>query len=470
MAKYVSNGTYGCVMNPAVSCSGKLQDKHVSKIFKTEVGAIREYIEHKNIVEKLDPKGEFTVVAHENCSISGNHFKKQVHLCTNFKSPEMTRDMHPQIVYDNGGIDLTGAMRQVTFEELFIAMRSIFKGLVELKAKKYSHLDIKPANIVYNKDTKKMALIDFGLAQKNANVLYENNMHLFTHPYKYYPPEFDLYAQYFKMSDDVFAARFKAKKLGPSKNFNFFKPLISWKVDTNEIYDIELEKLHLYVDRIDTYMFGVTIAELLRHYNKNAANRKFYNQVNELIKKMTYYAPHLRITPEQALVEYKKIIHTKFAIPDSVPRSKSIHDSPGVAHAAVEAAQAAKPAKPCPPGKIRNPKTGRCIIDKATKAAKAAPEAAQAAQSAKPCPPGKIRNPKTGRCIIDKATKAAKAAPEAAKSAKPCPPGKIRNPKTGRCIIDQAAKAAKPCPPGKIRNPKTGRCIIDKATKAAKAA
>ena len=40
------------------------------------------------------------------------------------------------------------------------------------------------------------------------------------------------------------------------------------------------------------------------------------------------------------------------------------------------------------------------------------------------CKPGKIRNPKTGRCIIDKA----------AKAAEPCPPGKIRNPKTGRCV------------------------------------
>lgn len=37
----------------------------------------------------------------------------------------------------------------------------------------------------------------------------------------------------------------------------------------------------------------------------------------------------------------------------------------------------------------------------------------------KKCPPGKIRNPATGRCIIDRM--------------KPCPPGKIRNPETNRC-------------------------------------
>ena len=40
----------------------------------------------------------------------------------------------------------------------------------------------------------------------------------------------------------------------------------------------------------------------------------------------------------------------------------------------------------------------------------------------KPCPPGKVRNPATGRCV--KANK---------KKPPPCPPGKERNPATGRC-------------------------------------
>ena len=80
----------------------------------------------------------------------------------------------------------------------------------------------------------------------------------------------------------------------------------------------------------------------------------------------------------------------------------------------------------------------------------------------KDCLPGKIRNPKTGRCINDKTknkTKKNKPPP------KDCLPGKIRNPKTGRCINDKTKKNKPPpkdCPPGKIRNPKTGRCINDK--------
>jgi DNA ligase-1 len=72
------------------------------------------------------------------------------------------------------------------------------------------------------------------------------------------------------------------------------------------------------------------------------------------------------------------------------------------------------------------------------------------------CPPNKIRNPKTGKCIKEKLQE------------KPCIEGKIRNPKTGRCITEkiqpqtQEKLQEKPCTKGKIRNPKTGRCITEK--------
>jgi hypothetical protein len=121
-----------------------------------------------------------------------------------------------------------------------------------------------------------------------------------------------------------------------------------------------------------------------------------------------------------------------------------------------------KQTKECPPGKVINPTTGRCIK----------------AKEEKQCPPGKMINPETGRCIK-------------AKEEKQCPPGKMINPKTGRCIKAKEEKQDKKlnpktpdgvdvseimkiiknvekkkktteCPPGKVRNPKTGRCINEK--------
>ena len=94
------------------------------------------------------------------------------------------------------------------------------------------------------------------------------------------------------------------------------------------------------------------------------------------------------------------------------------------------------------------------------------------------CPPGKIRNPKTRKCVnatgklgreIMKALAAIVAAPAPAPApAPPCPPGKIRNPKTRKCVkadgkigraLAPAAAAVPICPPGKILNPETGRCV-----------
>lgn len=72
------------------------------------------------------------------------------------------------------------------------------------------------------------------------------------------------------------------------------------------------------------------------------------------------------------------------------------------------------------------------------------------ARNRKRCPPGKVYNPTTRRCVKKK---------EPAK-AKSCPPGKELNPKTKRCVKKKEAK--KSCPPGKVLNPKTGRCIKEK--------
>ena len=65
-----------------------------------------------------------------------------------------------------------------------------------------------------------------------------------------------------------------------------------------------------------------------------------------------------------------------------------------------------KPKKECPPGKILNPKTGRCINKPKEKTQKRRgrpkkfdkPEESEE-KPKKECPPGKILNPKTGRCI-----------------------------------------------------------------------
>ena len=94
--------------------------------------------------------------------------------------------------------------------------------------------------------------------------------------------------------------------------------------------------------------------------------------------------------------------------------------------AAAKAAQAPAPAAAAPP----------------------APPAPPAPQEKK-CPPQKVLNPKTGRCVsrlgaVGKAAIEAKvlaiyAAAGVKPHAKDCPPGKVINPKTGRCVKEDGA-------------------------------
>ena len=115
--------------------------------------------------------------------------------------------------------------------------------------------------------------------------------------------------------------------------------------------------------------------------------------------------------------------------------------------------------RPCPEGKIRNPITGRCVnrhgklgkkIYKNNIRVNFNEEVVQipinrnapvpANENRKPCPLGKIRNPKTGRCVNANG-KIAKLLlannndrGNENRNVEDCPPGKIRNPKNGRCV------------------------------------
>ena len=134
-----------------------------------------------------------------------------------------------------------------------------------------------------------------------------------------------------------------------------------------------------------------------------------------------------------------------------------------------------KSKKECPPGKIRNPDTDRCvnkngkigkqILDKKSK------RKSKSKSQEKKCPEGKILNPETDRCvnkngnigkqILDKKSKRiskSKSQEKKLKSKSPkksqekkCPKGKILNPETDRCV-NQNGKIGKEIKEGILNN------------------
>ncbi len=159
--------------------------------------------------------------------------------------------------------------------------------------------------------------------------------------------------------------------------------------------------------------------------------------------------------------------------------------------------------KKCPPGKLINPKTKRCIMDtpanrkKIGMKLKSVPtplvkksvlKPSPAKKAVSKCPPGKLINPKTNRCVMDTPANRKKIGMTSTPAKKPgkittyssksdCPTGKIYNPMTKRCIMDTPAnrrkcgiplkqkpvvkEKEKECEKGKILNPATKRCVKD---------
>ena len=447
--KYVNNGTYGCVMRPGVPCKrGRPNDSGtISKLFADKVSAAEEIILHNKIVNKIDPEGAFTIKLVDYCQIANPSFRlHELGKCGNFSDKELQQHQFYQIIYEYGGYDLDACTRKFKFEDLFRAMHRIFKGLITMEKHGYIHVDIKPPNIVYNPETQKMALIDFGMAMKSSELYVPENDYIFDHPYPYYPPEFKAISAYYNETKSVL------------KNI-----LKNWELDITPRSDKEMNNFYSFIqsaqqhlnkklpfNKVDVYMLGVTLHEIFHNCRKRntAENNSFYAAVINLVDKMTYYDPRVRLSPTEAYAEYKKVLAM------IGPVSPDGQDTKPVSVAKKRAPEGKKP-KDCPEGKVRNPKTGRCIkVAKPTSVAKPASVAkptsvAKPAAKSKDCPEGKVRNPKTGRCINP---------PKEPKS-KDCPEGKVRNPKTGRCINPPKEPKSKDCPEGKVRNPKTGRCI-----------
>ena len=487
--QYANNGTYGCVMRPGVACKRKVSnDKNtVSKLFIKKPSKDEEVVLHHKIIDAIDPEGIFTVKLLDNCNIKKDLFPQdEINKCRNFPLKKKTSTKSfPQILYEYGGHDLLQASRRFPFEELFLALEAAFKGIMIMGEKGFGHIDLKPENMVYNNETGKLSIIDFGLATKLDDLYVEDNLYIFEHEYMYFPPEFSVIAnEWINEEDDkVDEKQNRMQLLKRVRNLNdgTNDPVIRGIFQEVNRYP-EGTFTNLYQPKkVDVYMLGASIIDLLYHSmahgNMNyQKNHKFYVGVLELTKKMLAYYPNDRITPSEAYKEYKDVVKLITVVPPS-----PVKPSPS---RIIKTKSVRRPKeKECPPGKVLNPVTKRCVTIKVPKEPKV-----------KECPPGKVLNPVTKRCVKVKEPKEPKV--------KECPPGKVLNPVTKRCIkvrepkVLKEKKAKSPkelepnvqkelmakvlkglkakvykekeCQPGKVLNPVTKRCVAIKAPKEKK--
>lgn len=424
--KYVSNGTFGCVFRPNVPCksSEKSSESKVSKLFKDSYDAYDEYNSQEEI-KKIDPKSKFTVKPYDYCDINTSHFKKDIDKCDNFDDTVRWQSKLSQIIYEYGGISLINAALTIDPIKLFPSFLNIFQGLKVLKYHKQIHLDIKPANIVYNPKTKKMSLIDFGLMTRFNDIYIPNKICILEYDYPYYPPEFDISLSY--IDPNTYALDAKSINKKPQNAFKFLGPFLDVyfdKKDLTRIHDEfsnEITKIgkksykYLKSDAIDIYSLGITMLECL-----SLANSKFIIDSNFVITLVNFIRQLInpfsdrRLSPENAYESFKTLcINAEFKKPSPVKPKPSLI-------------------------KIKSFKSPKSILQKSV--------VTQTTQTKKA----------VVKSISTQITPPVVKSISTQKTPKICIPPKILNIMTGRC--NNPPKEKKPCVPPKIRNPLTGRC------------
>lgn len=152
-------------------------------------------------------------------------------------------------------------------------------------------------------------------------------------------------------------------------------------------------------------------------------------------------SPSKRASPKRPSQRASPKRASKRASPKRAPKRASPKRSPSKRTSSkkkspLKKRASTKRASPCPPGKVRNPDTGRCV-SKSGKIGKKIleeesddiPIARRPKRTSKRSA-SKKRSPSKKRASARRAPKRA----SSKKRASPCPSGKVRNPKTGRCV------------------------------------
>jgi serine/threonine protein kinase len=338
--------------------------------------------------------------------------------------------------------------------ELFwLEVVRLFYGMKVLHDNNVVHHDLKQQNIVYDKATNRLNLIDFGFMEKKSSRIYASKISanwLGNKNHWSFPLEAIFWNKddYFRMASSRGKSKKAYREFAESVSDNcgyFFTSVIHFnanksKIDkvaavgtrnafsnvlefepNDESYNRFIEKS---IDSVDTYGLGIALMFVL-HRSKHLLSAEFYKNVMNLGVNMLEGRVFLRSTPEQLLAQYEDLLttsgllekHNKHienhlianGVSAEMKVAEAIDNSTFVAPLAVT--ENIEIVRDCPAGKEFNPLTKRCV---------------------KVCGPGRVRNPNF-RCVKAKLI-----------NEKVCPAGKEFNPTTKRCV--------KTCKSGQVRN------------------
>ena len=420
----IGEGRYGCVVNPSLKCSDNNiihPPNSVSKIMK-EQDAIDEMEEIKEI-DKIDPTYNFHIPTPTLCKLDKKqNYESNINGCEKISVTSQNIDSLSILTMQNSGSSFYNIMQKYRYQlpsqenqnymnNLWLSLIPIFEGLITMQQNMYQHHDISINNILFNEQTNKSVLIDFGNAALSIRFI-NNNLRF--KPYKFFvwwsqpvethyipfsnykeedPPTGNakLFSQVFSLLIPLGSKQgVKLKKklvADASKSFKKIKQLktteenkeitiainkIRTRTDINNIYtnfkEPYINLLRAHIKTYDTYGLGLACMTLLlrtEHLISSPIRTSLFNAFYQMI----HPDPLKRIEPKEAAKQYKqclkkanitkmKVLATNVVSSSTVSSSRSLSNNFGKTHNTLKSNKLS--IKKCPDKKELNPLTNRC--------------------------------------------------------------------------------------------------------------
>lgn len=216
----IGEGSYGCVHKPKLKCSNskkanKLDNKKFISKFMFTKEAIQELSEYTTI-SRIDNKKKYYLGKPFKCKPKNDKYNlnsikkcdiyKNVNSKSNSKSKTKKKynyDKFSLLIIPDGGLDISKLVdsfsdmniseKNAILEKFWNNAPTLFHGIQTFEKHGIIHHDVKPQNIVFDKETGKLKFIDFGLMRKINDVIdsSEKNDNFFAEdPFWTYPFEF----------------------------------------------------------------------------------------------------------------------------------------------------------------------------------------------------------------------------------------------------------------------------------------
>ena len=389
--KLIGQGTYGCVFRPMIPCKGsnKRESGKVSK-FLVKSEAEKE-LKETQVLDKIDKDYIFHFKTPKLCDFNLKYKKEPgINDCMPFKNASSDFKRMKLLQMTDGGMELHIFLQNVKLNsidqkyKLLLGLEPLFIGLKQMYLNKFSHFDIKTLNTVINPESYQMKYIDFGLSKyNNEHMKYITNYRniYFAYPYElqllYYYEEFKnnpLFEKINVLKEEIkFRIKYKynsnySRTLDSTyvKNGSIYLSSLTNKFMTNFFENIRNNKgsfLKEIVSKVDVFSLGIVCIYIFKKvtnqkFSVNTKNKdlnKVYDAFYKLIKRMIDPSSKTRING----IEACDFFQTKVMPLINSNKKPVIKPVKPVI----------KPVKPdmkrkdyCPPNKIINPKTKRCVL------------------------------------------------------------------------------------------------------------